>query len=142
MLDLVLKRSPEESIEPKTARVLLYKLFYDQTEEGMTRFLFNMIKSFDTHKQSRRYAFLLISLCIFYGYSCSSHMWRVVILLLETKGIIAYVNLMLSYGLFPSFTPKIVEIMFNVQSNQYEKPGKIDQRDGLFSPFPRRIWWS
>lgn len=53
MLDLVLKQSHEESMEPQTARVLLYKLFYDQTEEGMTHFLFNMIKSFDTHKQAR-----------------------------------------------------------------------------------------
>lgn len=60
MLDLVLKQSPEESGEPKTARVLLYKLFYDQTEEGMTHFLFNMIKSFDTHKQARRYSLYLI----------------------------------------------------------------------------------
>ncbi|KAK4431393.1 hypothetical protein Salat_0901400 [Sesamum alatum] len=53
MLDLVLKQSPEDSKEPQTARVLLYKLFYDQTEEGMTQFLLNLIKSFDTHKQSK-----------------------------------------------------------------------------------------
>ncbi|KAL6533264.1 hypothetical protein OROMI_027376 [Orobanche minor] len=53
MLDLVLKQSPEDSREPQTARVLLYKLFYDQTEEGMTRFLLNLIKSFDAHKQSK-----------------------------------------------------------------------------------------
>ncbi|KAL3521589.1 hypothetical protein ACH5RR_019738 [Cinchona calisaya] len=53
MLDLVLKLSAEDSMEPKTARILLYKLFYDQTEEGMTQFLFNMIKSFDTHKQAK-----------------------------------------------------------------------------------------
>lgn len=57
MLDLVLKQSPEDSTEPKTARILLYKLFYDQTEEGMTQFLFNMIKSFDTHKQAKRFSF-------------------------------------------------------------------------------------
>ncbi|XP_073125062.1 uncharacterized protein [Henckelia pumila] len=54
MLDLVLKESPEDSDEPRTARALLYKLFYDQTEEGMTHFLLNLIKSFDTHKQSKR----------------------------------------------------------------------------------------
>lgn len=54
MLDLVLKQSPEDSKESQTARVLLYKLFYDQTEEGMTRFILNLIKSFDTHKQSKR----------------------------------------------------------------------------------------
>ncbi|XP_042038016.1 uncharacterized protein LOC121783898 [Salvia splendens] len=53
MLDLVLKQSLEDSKEPQTARILLYKLFYDQTEEGMTRFLLNLIKSFDTHKQSK-----------------------------------------------------------------------------------------
>ncbi|XP_042002147.1 protein timeless homolog isoform X1 [Salvia splendens] len=53
MLDLVLKKSLEDSKEPQTARILLYKLFYDQTEEGMTRFLLNLIKSFDTHKQSK-----------------------------------------------------------------------------------------
>ncbi|MED6175532.1 hypothetical protein PIB30_079280 [Stylosanthes scabra] len=51
MLDLVLKLLPEDSKEPQTARILLYKLFYDQTEEGMTWFLLNLIKMFDTHKQ-------------------------------------------------------------------------------------------
>nr|XP_027110166.1 protein timeless homolog isoform X1 [Coffea arabica] len=53
ILDLVLKQSLEDSTEPKTARILLYKLFYDQTEEGMTQFLLNMIKLFDTHKQAK-----------------------------------------------------------------------------------------
>ncbi|GFP81047.1 protein timeless homolog [Phtheirospermum japonicum] len=53
MLDLVLKQSSEDSKEPQTVRVLLYKLFYDQTEEGMTQFLLNLIKSFDAHKQSK-----------------------------------------------------------------------------------------
>ncbi|XP_052180758.1 uncharacterized protein LOC127793960 [Diospyros lotus] len=53
MLDLVLKVSPEDCKEPQTARILLYKLFYDQTEEGMTQFLLNQIKSFDTHKQAK-----------------------------------------------------------------------------------------
>ncbi|XP_060203765.1 uncharacterized protein LOC132632004 isoform X1 [Lycium barbarum] len=55
MLELVLKQSPEDSKEHQTARILLYKLFYDQTEEGMTQFLLNQIKSFDTHKQSKSY---------------------------------------------------------------------------------------
>ncbi|XP_028105699.1 uncharacterized protein LOC114304743 isoform X3 [Camellia sinensis] len=54
MLDLVLKASPEDSNEPQTARILLYKLFYDQTDQGMTQFLLNQIKSFDTHKQAKR----------------------------------------------------------------------------------------
>lgn len=53
MLDLVLKASPEDSKEPQTARILLYKLFYDQTDQGMTQFLLNQIKSFDIHKQAK-----------------------------------------------------------------------------------------
>lgn len=53
MLELVLKLSPKDSKEPQIARILLYKLFYDQTEEGMTHFLLNLMKSFDTHKQPR-----------------------------------------------------------------------------------------
>ncbi|KAL2527378.1 timeless family protein [Abeliophyllum distichum] len=53
MLDLVLKQSPEDAQELQIARILLYKLFYDQTEEGMTQLLLNLIKSFDTHKQSK-----------------------------------------------------------------------------------------
>ncbi|KAJ9565068.1 hypothetical protein OSB04_001034 [Centaurea solstitialis] len=53
MLDLVLKLSPEDSKEPQTARVLLYKLFYDQTDQGMTYFLFNLIKSFNAHRQQK-----------------------------------------------------------------------------------------
>ncbi|KAH0688185.1 hypothetical protein KY290_019855 [Solanum tuberosum] len=55
MLELVLKQSPEDSKEHRTSRILLYKLFYDQTEEGMTQFLLNQIKSFDTHKQAKSY---------------------------------------------------------------------------------------
>ncbi|XP_058769846.1 uncharacterized protein LOC131643603 isoform X2 [Vicia villosa] len=53
MLDLVLNSLPDDSKEPQTARILLYKLFYDQTEEGMTQFLLNLIKTFDTHKQCK-----------------------------------------------------------------------------------------
>ncbi|KAJ7974108.1 Timeless protein [Quillaja saponaria] len=53
MLDLVLKLFQEDSKEPQTARILLYKLFYDQTDEGMTPFLFNQIKMFNTHKQPK-----------------------------------------------------------------------------------------
>ncbi|KAK7279867.1 hypothetical protein RJT34_24926 [Clitoria ternatea] len=53
MLDLILKLLPEDSKEPQTARILLYKLFYDQTEEGMTQFLLNMMKTFDTHKRPK-----------------------------------------------------------------------------------------
>lgn len=55
ILELVLKQSPEDSKEHQTSRILLYKLFYDQTEEGMTQFLLNQIKSFDTHKQAKSY---------------------------------------------------------------------------------------
>ncbi|KAK9065071.1 hypothetical protein SSX86_016454 [Deinandra increscens subsp. villosa] len=53
MLDLVLKMSPEDSKEPQTARVLLYKLFYDQTDQGMTYFLLSLIKAFNAHKQPK-----------------------------------------------------------------------------------------
>ncbi|CAA6665934.1 unnamed protein product [Spirodela intermedia] len=53
MLDLVLTLSPEDSKEHQTARILLYKLFYDQTDQGMTYFLLNLIKCFDTHKQPK-----------------------------------------------------------------------------------------
>ncbi|KAK1286793.1 hypothetical protein QJS10_CPA03g00256 [Acorus calamus] len=53
ILDLVLKLSPEDSREAQTARILLYKLFYDQTEQGMTQFLLNLFRSFDAHKQPR-----------------------------------------------------------------------------------------
>ncbi|XP_065868889.1 uncharacterized protein [Euphorbia lathyris] len=53
MLDMVLKLLPEHSREPQTARVLLYKLFYDQTDQGMTQFLLSLIKTFDTHKQPK-----------------------------------------------------------------------------------------
>ncbi|KAF6162098.1 hypothetical protein GIB67_008227 [Kingdonia uniflora] len=54
MLDLVFKVLPEEnSKEPQTARVLLYKIFYDQTDQGMTQFLLNLIKSFNNRKQPK-----------------------------------------------------------------------------------------
>lgn len=55
MLDLVLKSLPENSKEPQTARILLYKLFYDQTDQGMTQFLLNLVKVFDTRKQPKRF---------------------------------------------------------------------------------------
>lgn len=55
MLDLVLRMLPEDSKETQTARVLLYKLFYDQTDQGLTHFLQNMFRSFNTHKQPKRF---------------------------------------------------------------------------------------
>ncbi|XP_022736248.1 protein timeless homolog isoform X2 [Durio zibethinus] len=55
MLDLVLNLFPEDSKEPQTARILLYKLFYDQTDQGMTQFLLNLIKNFNYRKQSKSY---------------------------------------------------------------------------------------
>lgn len=61
MLDLILKLLPENSKEPQTARILLYKLFYDQTEEGMTQFLLNLIKTFDTHKQPKRFDLFILT---------------------------------------------------------------------------------
>uniref|UniRef100_A0A803MKW7 Timeless N-terminal domain-containing protein n=1 Tax=Chenopodium quinoa TaxID=63459 RepID=A0A803MKW7_CHEQI len=54
MLDLVLKMMPEKSREPQTARIILYKLFYDQTDQGLTKFLLNMFRSFNAHKQPKR----------------------------------------------------------------------------------------
>lgn len=54
MLDLVLKVMPEKSKEPQTARIILYKLFYDQTDQGLTQFLLKMVRSFDAHKQPKR----------------------------------------------------------------------------------------
>ncbi|CAL5337560.1 unnamed protein product [Camellia sinensis] len=62
MLDLVLKASPQDSKEPQTAHILLYKLFYDQTDQGMTQFLLNQIKSFDTHKQAKS---LFLTMAVF-----------------------------------------------------------------------------
>ncbi|KAJ3695187.1 hypothetical protein LUZ60_000564 [Juncus effusus] len=53
MIDLVLKLEKEESREAHTSRVLLYKLFYDQTEQGLTYFVLNLFKSFDMHKQPK-----------------------------------------------------------------------------------------
>ncbi|KAI0507977.1 hypothetical protein KFK09_014107 [Dendrobium nobile] len=53
MLDSVMKLLPEDSKECQTARVLFYKLFYDQTDEGFTQFLLNRFKCFDSHKQPR-----------------------------------------------------------------------------------------
>ncbi|XP_034586978.1 uncharacterized protein [Setaria viridis] len=53
MIYLVLKVLPEDSRESQTARVLLYKLFYDQTEQGLTQFLLNLFRSFDSHKQPK-----------------------------------------------------------------------------------------
>lgn len=80
MLDLVLKQCPEDSKEPQTARILLYKLFYDQTEEGMTQFLLNLIKSFETHKQSKRF------------YSCilrNTLFWKLLLDCVDTKSSVA-----------------------------------------------------
>lgn len=57
LLDLVLKisrnGSRETEHEARTARILLYKVFYDQTERGISLFLRTLIKSFDYHKQPR-----------------------------------------------------------------------------------------
>ncbi|CAA7024796.1 unnamed protein product [Microthlaspi erraticum] len=53
LLDLVLRLLPEDSTEASTVRILLYKLFYDQTDQGMCQFILNLVKSFDTHKQPK-----------------------------------------------------------------------------------------
>lgn len=54
MIYLVIKVLPEDSRESQTARVLLYKLFYDQTEQGLTQFLLKLFRYFDSHKQPKR----------------------------------------------------------------------------------------
>ncbi|KAG7612788.1 Timeless C-terminal [Arabidopsis suecica] len=53
LLDLVIKLLPEDSKEAFTVRILLYKLFYDQTDQGMCQFILNLVRSFDTHKQPK-----------------------------------------------------------------------------------------
>ncbi|KAL1206714.1 hypothetical protein V5N11_027273 [Cardamine amara subsp. amara] len=53
LLDLVIRLLPEESREAFTVRILLYKLFYDQTDQGMCQFILNLVRSFDTHKQPK-----------------------------------------------------------------------------------------
>ncbi|CAN8244514.1 unnamed protein product [Cochlearia groenlandica] len=53
LLDLVVRLQPEDSGEAFTVRILLYKLFYDQTDQGMCQFILNLVKSFDTHKQPK-----------------------------------------------------------------------------------------
>ncbi|KAJ0267230.1 Timeless family protein [Hirschfeldia incana] len=53
LLDLVLKLLPEDSREAFTVRILLYKLFYDQTDQGMCQFILNLVRSFDMHKQPK-----------------------------------------------------------------------------------------
>ncbi|EOA12459.1 hypothetical protein CARUB_v10025761mg [Capsella rubella] len=53
LLDLVIRLLPEDSTEAFTVRILLYKLFYDQTDQGMCQFILNLVRSFDTHKQPK-----------------------------------------------------------------------------------------
>ncbi|KAL4348537.1 hypothetical protein GQ457_17G024620 [Hibiscus cannabinus] len=53
MFDLVLNLFPEDSKEPQTARILLYKLFYDQTDQGMTQLILNQIRMFNSRKQPK-----------------------------------------------------------------------------------------
>lgn len=61
LLDLVIKLLPEDSREAFTVRILLYKLFYDQTDQGMCQFILNLVRSFDTHKQPKRLASASVS---------------------------------------------------------------------------------
>ncbi|CAM8896515.1 unnamed protein product [Rhodiola kirilowii] len=53
MLDTVFKLAPDGSREGHTARILLYKLFYDQTDQGLTQFVLCLMKSFDINKQPK-----------------------------------------------------------------------------------------
>lgn len=62
MLDYVLKAADrttaEGQQEVRVARILLFKVFYDQTEDGILPFIFRLMKTFDVHKQPRRYCSL------------------------------------------------------------------------------------
>ncbi|KAL9265681.1 timeless-like protein [Drosera capensis] len=53
MLDLVLKQMPENDAESDAAYAILYKLLYDQTDQGLTQFILNLVKSFSTVKQTK-----------------------------------------------------------------------------------------
>ncbi|XP_024382213.2 uncharacterized protein [Physcomitrium patens] len=57
MLDYILKaadrNSSEGQQEVRVARILLYKVFYDHTENGILPFICRLIKTFDIHKQPR-----------------------------------------------------------------------------------------
>ncbi|BFI31474.1 hypothetical protein AXG93_4530s1190 [Marchantia polymorpha subsp. ruderalis] len=59
MLDIVLKRSgpmtAEGLQELRTARILVYKVFYDQTETGILQTVLSLLKGFDIHKQPRSF---------------------------------------------------------------------------------------
>ncbi|KAL3694777.1 hypothetical protein R1sor_008428 [Riccia sorocarpa] len=59
MMDVILKRpgpvDEEAALELRTARILLYKVFYDQTETGIIQTVISLLKSFDIHKQPRSF---------------------------------------------------------------------------------------
>ena len=59
MLDLILRHDKEGSVggreERQVARMLLYKLFYDQTDHGVLTLLQKLIKEFDFERQPRRW---------------------------------------------------------------------------------------
>jgi len=59
MLDYILKSSDQNSNEgqqeTRVARILLYKVFYDHTENGILPFIYRLMKNFDIHKQPRRH---------------------------------------------------------------------------------------
>ena len=65
MLDYILKVADRDTSEGqkevRVARILLYKVFYDQTENGILPFIFRLIKTFDVQKQPRRHAPLPLS---------------------------------------------------------------------------------
>lgn len=65
MLDYILKVADRDTSEGqkevRVARILLYKVFYDQTENGVLPFIFRLIKNFDVQKQPRRHAPLALS---------------------------------------------------------------------------------
>ncbi|KAJ7552478.1 hypothetical protein O6H91_06G056900 [Diphasiastrum complanatum] len=56
MLDIVLKArncSSDAEQDVRVARILLFKVFYDQTESGVLHLIHQLIRTFDMHKQPR-----------------------------------------------------------------------------------------
>lgn len=76
MLDYILKVADRDTSEGqkevRVARILLYKVFYDQTENGILPFIFRLIKNFDVQKQPRRHAlYPSLTLLLYIQLNCS-----------------------------------------------------------------------
>ncbi len=64
MIDHVLKAADQKTSdgqkEVRVARILLYKIFYDHTDQGVLAFMIQLLRTFDLQKQPRRFALLAI----------------------------------------------------------------------------------